>query len=256
MIDIHSHILPGIDDGASDTGESIKLARKACELGLEAIVATPHYRNDQPNPEKVKENLMQLKNLLVEEGLELELMPGEEITICHDLAKKARDGKVLGLNNSRYLLIEFPFNRIPRFSEGVFYDLKVLGYFPIIAHPARYNFVNKDIGSFYEMVSETGIYAQLDAASLTGRFGRDIKKTAIKLVENDLVHFIASDSHSSLSLLDSYVEALDMLERFNGNKKERFLENARQVIADKELDVPEPRRPKKGMLGSFKSIFR
>lgn len=256
MIDIHSHILPGIDDGANDSGESLRLARKACELGLEGIIATPHYRNDQPAPEKVESRLNDLKKLLVEENLDLKLMPGEEVTICHNLAKKVKNDQVLGLNNSRYILIEFPFNRIPRFSEDVFYDLKIMGYYPILAHPARYNFVNKDIGSFYEMVVETGIYAQLDAACLTGKFGSKIKKTAIQLVENDLVHFLASDSHSSVSLLDSYVEALDILDNFPGNKKERYLENARQVVDDKEITAPEPKRPKKGMFGKIKSIFR
>ena len=140
MIDLHCHILPGIDDGAKDMDETLEMARIATSQGIKNIICTPHYiqYNDSSNKNHLEGLVQEVNKCLYKEGILLNLSVGHEIYITPDLPKLVREGEVATLNNSRYILIEFTMNDIPIYAEDVFYELRLMGLVPILAHPERY----------------------------------------------------------------------------------------------------------------------
>jgi len=241
MIDLHTHILPGVDDGSDSVDESLVMARNAAAQGVEKIVATPHYFFDKYRltPKETEEEVAKLQQIITAEGIDISILPGAEIYITPDIAGKVKDNKISSLNNSRYILLEFPMGRLPDFTNSVFYNLKTLGYIAIIAHPARYSFIRENPNHLYYW-RKKGIYAQLNAGSLLGIYGPEISKTAKILVKNRLVHFIASDQHSSDRRSKSLQKALKLAKSIAGDYALQFMINAESVVNDRELKTDEP----------------
>lgn len=217
MIDIHSHILPKVDDGAGDMEEAITMARIYIDNGIKKVIATPHYIDGYANSLK-EENILvleKLKEALNKEGLELEVYLGNEIYITMDIIDLLEEGKVSTLNNSRYVLIEFPMLDIPMYSESIIYELLLKGYVPIIAHPERNRNIIEDPNILYGFI-EKGALAQLNLPSLEGVYGEKIKTTAEILLKHNMIHFVGTDAHSknrrapnvknSLALLKAIVD--------------------------------------------------
>ncbi len=242
MIDLHTHILPGVDDGAEDIRETVKIIGEAKKQGITKIVATPHYLEEgyQLSPSEIKSEIKRLKNEVVIKDFDVKILPGSEVFITPDLGKKVEQGTITTINNSRYILIEFPSGYIPEYVEEVFYDLKIMGYFPIIAHPERNEQIIDDFYHLFKLIKRGLIYAQLNAGSITGAFGVQIKKTAYKLIENNLIHFIASDTHSYSNRRMYFQKGLEKLEEIDSVYVNRFKENAEKVINDQELKVEPP----------------
>jgi len=168
MIDIHSHILPDLDDGSRDMGESIEMARIAAEDGITHMVATPHMFNglsDNPEPAEV---VARVDALQAEIGDSLTLLPGNEVHITHDLAEKALAGELTPLNKKNYMLIEFPSMNVPVGVEGLFYRLQIQGIVPILVHPER-NAQIQGHPSMVEKFIDKGVRIQVTAMSITGR---------------------------------------------------------------------------------------
>ena len=195
MIDMHNHILIKADDGPQNKAEAIQLLRQAKDEGVTGIIATPHYTSTYNNTfDKVKLKVKELCKLKKVEALGLDIYPGQEVRISDYVLDDLKSGKVRGLNDSNYLLIEFPPNEVPEYTKPLFKALQKEGYTPIIAHPERNSAIMKDMNHLYEFVSE-GALSQITSASLGGYFGKGLQLASIEMIRSNLTHFIASDAH-------------------------------------------------------------
>lgn len=242
MIDIHNHLVPGIDDGAKTLKETVEIAKSAQRHDIYKIVSTPHYMEENYKVEgkKVKEKIKTINKLLREKDIQVQILPGHEIYLTSDLLEKIKNRDILTINDSKYILLELPMNYIPDFLDKVFYDLSVMGYKPIIAHPERNKEVINNPGILYKWVKD-GIIFQLNAGSLFGVYGSSVKKTAFELVDNYLVQVIASDCHGNNNIgLEWLARAKRKLENICGSYSIQFFTNAEYIINNEEIIYEEP----------------
>ncbi|MEW4225651.1 tyrosine-protein phosphatase [Rossellomorea marisflavi] len=255
MIDIHSHILPGVDDGAKSYTDSLVLAQKAVSEGIHTILATPHHRNGKY--ENVREDILkrveELNKMLSEERISLKVLPGQETRIYGEMVEDYRKGDLLTLNQvSHYLFVEFPSSSVPGYAERLFYDLQNEGLTPVIVHPERNAELMETPDKLYTLV-KNGAVTQVTAASLTGYFGKNIQKFSNQMIESNLTHFIASDAHNLKNRTFKMAEAMDTIEKQYGiDMIDYFTENAELLIDGKNIykEIPE-RIKKKKFLGIF-----
>lgn len=193
MRDIHSHILCGIDDGARTIDESINILDMLYEKGVTDIILTPHYikgtKYNVANREKF--------NLFIElkrKYNKIKLYLGNEVYIDNDIVELLKKGEVATLNNSKYLLIELPMSSKIKDLDTIIYDLMKNGIVPIIAHPERYSYVQKDI-SYLDKFMDMGVLLQGNYESLFGKFGKNSEKTLKKLLKKKYISFLGSDIH-------------------------------------------------------------
>lgn len=239
MIDLHCHILPGIDDGAKDIEDSIDMARAAVAEGITHILATPHYKNGHWNNEK--KDILVLVDELQEEldarDIPLTIFPGQEVRINGELFEDLAEDKIQFIDEgSQYVLIEFPTPSIPAYTESLFFELQKEGITPIIVHPERNRAVLKNPNVLLPFV-EKGALAQLTAASYTGGFGKSIQKVSKQLVEANLVHFIASDAHNVSSRSFHMKEAFRKLEKEFGREKVNEYQQVTKDLVNGEVIV-------------------
>lgn len=247
MIDLHCHILPGIDDGAKHLTESIEMAREAYSEGITAIIATPHHKNGRYENEWtfVEEQVEKLNDVLNKENIPLKVAPGQEIRLYGELLDDLQKEATFGLNRSSYVLVEFPSNHVPRYAERLVFDMQMAGLTPIIAHPERNSEITDNPELLYKLVKQ-GAIAQLTASSLTGQFGNKIKKFSLDLINSNLVHFLASDAHNVKNRRFHMQEAFQVLEdEFGAEACELFIENAECVFNNKQIYKEPPERIKK-----------
>lgn len=197
MIDTHSHILPGLDDGAGDTAEALEFVREAVSQGVTVIYATPHSCDGVYNCEKepICRAWHQLSEDVRKENLDIRIMPGSEIRLTHDLVERFDEGRLLTLGNGgTFLLLELPPMFIAAGLIRTIHQLRERGVTPIIAHAERNPMLVKQPELAPELNS-AGAVLQVTAASLTGDYGRPIFKTAKQMVETGLVFCLGSDIH-------------------------------------------------------------
>ncbi|NPV51928.1 MAG: hypothetical protein HPY71_00180 [Firmicutes bacterium] len=252
MIDIHAHILPGLDDGPKEWDESLAMARQAAADGITTIVATPHviagrYEN---SCEVVAERVQEFQERLSRSRLEIRVLPGGEVFFEDGLVGAIKSGRVPSVCNAgKYALIEFPLGGIPAAAERMVFELAVNGVTPVIAHPERNEDVIRDPNNLYRLV-ERGALAQVNAGSLIGEFGRRVLETAQVLVTHRMVQIIASDAHSSRHRPFRLAAALNEARRLVGREQaEAMVEDIpAKVIAgeDVPLQSPKPYSRRKG----------
>jgi protein-tyrosine phosphatase len=196
VIDLHSHILPDLDDGARTLEESVDIARACVADGVDVIAATPHVRHDYPtSPEVMEEHVARLQAHLNDEGIPLAVLSGGEISFDHLSRLSADDRRRFGLGgNPSYLLLEFPYYGWTLALEHHVGSLVADGITPVVAHPERNGDVQADPPRIATLI-EAGALVQVTAASLDGRIGRAARETALQLIELGLVHLIGSDAH-------------------------------------------------------------
>lgn len=255
MIDIHCHILPGIDDGAKSMDETLEMARIAVSEGIYHIIATPHYiqYSDYANKEQVRQLVDEVNNVLKKENIALSLAVGQEIYLTPDLPKLVESGEVSTLNNGQYILVEFPMNDIPLYAEDVFYELRLMGLTPILAHPERYPMIMEDPNILLKFLN-LGVLCQANVGSIRGFFGERVQKTVITLIEHHMIHFVATDAHTPRNRAPKVRKALDEITRLSGDKaRELFIENPLKVYNNELIEVVMPIEVQKS--GFFKSLF-
>ncbi|MDQ0160440.1 tyrosine-protein phosphatase [Alkalibacillus salilacus] len=255
MIDIHSHILPGVDDGAQNINDSIEMAKMAVSQGITTIYATPHHLNGRYEtlPQTINEQVHILNQELHKHQIDLTIKSGQEIRINGEVNEYLTKKSAIALgDNTNYVLIEFPTSHVPKYSKYTFYDLQRDGYLPIVVHPERNAAIFKHPSILYRMIKR-GAFSQLTAGSVAGHFGKKIQSLCFRLIEANLVHFIASDAHNIDSRGFFMKEAFEVIEkRYGYGLVEQFQENARavssneMVIADPPIEVK-----KKKLLGVF-----
>ncbi|WP_148630512.1 tyrosine-protein phosphatase [Bacillus sp. E214] len=254
MIDIHSHILPNLDDGAKSLEESLNMARLAVSNGIETIIATPHHKNGKYENEKecILSSVKQLNEELEKKQIPLTVLPGQEVRVYGELLEDMEQGFIQTVNDSSYLLIEFPSNYVPRYANTLFFDLLQRGINPILVHPERNAAIADNPNLLYDFIQQ-GISAQITSGSIVGKFGKKIKKLSTDLIEANLIHFVASDAHNVSSRQFWMNEALDELEKqFGLDQIYYFEENAELLISGQTImrEMPQPVRKRK-FLGLF-----
>lgn len=229
MIDIHSHIIFGVDDGPSTIEESLNMLSEATKAGIKIIVATPHFKKEIYDNKLIVENY----NKLVKDStdFDISIFLGYEVQINPCIPGMLQDKKLLTLNNSGYLLLELPFDSIPIYIYEAIFQLQLLEITVVIAHPERNNSFLKSFDSLLGLI-ERGCLIQVDAASIIGIHGRHVKDFTKKLVKLKLVHFVASDAHSAKDYTQWYLKAYKLVKKWAGEgyADKLFTKNATAVV--------------------------
>jgi len=244
MIDLHCHILPGIDDGAESLSESIEMCRIAVSDGISKLVCTPHhvvgkYNN---NREKIIRCVEKLQACIDSEHIPLTLCPGCEIRLDLNLVENIKAGELLTMNNSgRYITLELPNEALPKNMEEIISSLVFAGIIPIIAHPEKNHAIQNDPEIIYQLV-QLGALAQLTASSLTGRLGSRIEKFSVFLLEHNLIHMLVTDAHSSRRRRPVLSEGLKRLKEIVGEKAAMEMVEAipEKILNGEDIDMEFP----------------
>ena len=234
FVDIHNHILPGLDDGAETLEEAVEMARVAHLNGIDRIVATPH-QNDwhHVSAQETLAGVELLRAVLDERDVPVEVYAGSELRIAPDIPERLAERTALPLAGSSYVLIEFYFDSIPFFSEEVVFRLRTAGWKPIIAHPERVYDIQKKperLAKFIEM----GCSTHINVSSLTGELGRSCLDTAIVLLRRGWVDIIASDSHGADNRPPDFAAALAVAAKAVGEDAAQALvgKNPARIFAE------------------------
>jgi protein-tyrosine phosphatase len=215
MVDIHAHILPGLDDGPRDWQTALDMCQMALSQEISTIVATPHIMAEvfDNTPEAILLRLAELQKRLTDAGIDLTILPGSEVRLDVRILEWLKNGRVLTLNRGRYLLLELPTEIFPPYLEQFSSHLLASGVVPVIAHAERNLGVQADPNRLYPLV-QRGVLAQITAQSLTGDFGRHAQHCAEILLQCQLCHVIATDAHSTTGrppLIEAGMEKAQML---------------------------------------------
>ncbi len=234
MYDIHSHILPGLDDGAPNWEKSLAMAGMAVDDGIAGMVCTPHWVSGFFNNDKsaVLRVFKTFQEKLDEHRIPLSVYPGSELRLDFEIPERISSGELLTINDTgRYALIEFPEEVIPQNLDHFFWELQMQDVIPVIVHPERNRVIQRDPARLYRLV-ELGALTQITGASLTGRFGNEIRKFSIMLLEHHLAHVLATDAHSPDSRAPKLAEASREAERILGAEMaDRMVrDNPRRII--------------------------
>jgi protein-tyrosine phosphatase len=239
MIDLHTHILPGVDDGAKTMEQSLFMVKQGEKAGITTICATPHLLH-QVTPQieqKINYSFDSLRTKIANSGSKVDIVLGSEIYVREDLSS-LKEFAFFTLNKTgRYLLMELPWGQIPHNVDRIVFELQLEGQIPIIAHPERSMISKRDLAKVEDLVQK-GALMQVNAGSLLGLFGRKIKKMAEELLRRNLAHFLASDAHDHFSCpIEILPKALTCASKIIGGEKaeELVVSNPRQVIRGEKL---------------------
>lgn len=251
MIDFHSHILPYIDDGSKDFDMSVEMIKVAFDHESEFICATPHYISGEfeISRETYNDKIEGLRILGKQKDIEVNILTGLEIYLHPDLPKLYKEKKIWGLNDTSYLLIEFPMEQMPSYAEEVFYELRQLGVTPIIAHPERNLKFMKNVNLLLGLV-EQGALCQLNAGSVRGIYGKKIKAFAEALVKRNMVHIIGSDAHNNCGRSSRLMDEIVTIKTINKELYQWMEDFQYKLIEGEKMDAL-PIKAKK----SFFNIF-
>ena len=196
MIDLHSHILPGIDDGSPSLDVSLDMARRWVSDGVSILACTPHilpglYHNTGP---QIRSAIAELQLNLDENGIPLQLVTGADNHVVPDFVTGLKTGRLLTINDTRYVLVEPPHHHAPPRLGDLFFSIMAAGYKPILTHPERLTWITSHY-ALIRLLAFRGVWMQITAGSLTGAFGRGPKYWGEKMLDEGLVHILATDSH-------------------------------------------------------------
>ncbi len=245
MIDFHSHILPNIDDGARSIEETFNLIREAKNVGFDAIISTSHYiegyyETDQPEREvwinAIYENL-QAKNI------DIKLYLGNEVYISENLIKLLEQGRASTINDTNYVLFELPLKIEPMNLYQVVYEMLQYKLVPVLAHPERYSFVQKDVDLVYDLI-KAGVLMQCNYGSIIGQYGERAQLLVKKFLQNNMVHFLGSDVHRQKTIYPKIPQILPQIDELIGEDKliELTTTNPQLALKNKRIEIEEPRK--------------
>ena len=196
-VDIHCHIVPHIDDGARSSTQALRMIDIAYKNGIRAMIATPHYEVGKydNNIDEIQKQFSKIKDLALKKYRDFKLYLGNEIFYSYGVVNNLEEGKIFTLADSKYVLVEFSPNDKYKYISESLYELVNNGYIPVLAHAERYEEVMEDIDNVERLV-DVGVYIQINAHTIAGKYGHGIRRRVMKMIKNDLVHFIGTDTHS------------------------------------------------------------
>lgn len=234
MIDVHNHLLFGIDDGSKSLEDSVLIIRKLSEIGITDIILTPHFITDSSYVSSRENNLIlmeKLKNALDENNINVNLYLGNEIYIDREIEKLIYEKKISKLNNTNYLLIELPMSGEWEGYQDVFMDLINDGYNVVLAHPERYNSFQADFDKIYEL-EEIGVLFQCNIGSVIGNYGRAAKKIIKRMLKEDLIYMFGTDIHRDKGDYNFLSDAKKIIRKYTSDEKmnDLLVNNAKKII--------------------------
>lgn len=254
MIDFHSHIINNVDDGSDSIETSLEILKNANKVGFNSIILTPHYMENyyEYDAEQISEKIDKIKQICKKENLNIELYQANEIYISNNIVNLIKNKKASTINQSRYVLFELPMNEEPPNLLEVIYSLKEDNKIPIIAHPERYLYVQKEPNKLIELI-EMGVLFQSNYGSITGQYGKQCQKTVKLLLKNNFIHFLGTDVHKSISIYSKIEKIEEELEKIMGKEQmEKIMEkNAEKVLKNELIDIVEPKLIKKNFFQIF-----
>ena len=194
-VDLHSHLIPSIDDGAKDMKISIELIKELQQLGYKKLITTPHVSDMFPNSsETILSGYKKVKEELSQQNIEIELEVGAEYYADENFEELLEKNDILTFGKEKYLLFELSYFTPPHDIDNLIYDIKLKGYTPVLAHPERYLYWHSDFKKYQEL-KEMGTLFQINLNSIVGYYNKSIKNIAEQLIKDSLVDFIGSDTH-------------------------------------------------------------
>lgn len=244
FVDLHAHILPGLDDGARDISVAMEMARLAVAEGISYQACTPHimpgvYDNLGPG---IRRSVVELQAMLEQAGIALRLFTGADVHVAPDLGDKIRTGAALTLNDSRYLLVEPPHHIIPPRLDDMFFNLLSAGYIPILTHPERMGWIEAKY-PVIKSLAAGGVWMQVTAGALTGGFGSRVRYWAERMLDEGLVHIVATDAHDARRRPPRMRAVFDVLAKRIGEEEALNLlrERPLSILRDDAPDsIPSP----------------
>lgn len=257
MIDLHNHLLPGIDDGAKKLEETLEFLRVAGRDGVKAVTATPHMKPgvyDNTRAAILERIAMVREAARGDAAAEaVALLPGAEVYFTADTVERARAGTLMTVGDGgKYLLLELPYQQVPMRVEETIFQLRLLGITPIMAHPERVAYYLED----YRRVAASvrlGALTQVTGNSITGKFGPKARDFAVRMLEENLVHIVASDSHDVRYRPPTLSDARAAIAKLAGEATARLLveDNPRAILDGRAIEPeppPEERPQRRGFL--------
>ena len=240
MIDLHAHILPGLDDGPETVAQSVEMARAMLEVGIDTVTTSSHHYPAlawHNGPEQIRAALNPLRQVLQKHAIELKLLPSAEHFYDAELLEKIRQKQVQPINDKRYILVEFSTSALPPNVPEVLFRIRRLGLEPLVAHVERYATLASRLDQVQVLVDQ-GYALQVDAGALTGAFGREQKKLSWKLLDAGLIRVVASDAHHVADLLNYVPKACKLITKRLGESTLKLLwqNNPQAIIDGKSLD--------------------
>lgn len=251
MIDLHTHILPALDDGVQVMDEAMELAEMAIEGGTKILTATPHSnqigRFENFNSEELSASYRALRDRIQDNQMPLKLCLGMEIFVGENITEKIRNNYFIGINDSDYYLVEFPFDGDFYWISDRLQEILDTGKIPLIAHPERYYCVQDDPAIAFAWL-QMGCRSQVNKGSLLGRFGRYAERTADILLDHDWITCVSSDAHSPYERTTYMGDIKNYLVKYLGGEKAYWLleGNPERIIQNKRISehgiYPEKKR--------------
>lgn len=245
MIDFHSHILPNIDDGSRSIEETFNLIKEAENAGFEAVISTSHYiegyyETDTPEREvwinAIYENLKA-------KDISINLYLGNEIYLSENIIKLLENAKASTINDTSYVLFELPMNNEPLNLYNIIYEMIQYKLVPVLAHPERYSFIQKDPELIYDLIQK-GVLMQCNYGSIIGQYGQKAKIIIEKMLENNMVHFLGSDVHRQNTIYPLIPTINKKISEIIGEEKLNTITtiNPKLALQNKRIDIEEPNK--------------
>ena len=250
MIDIHSHVIPGIDDGSRSIEMTLEMLKRAEMDGTKTIVATPHFCRGYGEEEypSVKEKVKDLNIKAKEAGININILYGQEVYYSQDILNDYKEGLIGTIEGTNYMLFELPMR--DKFDESIFdllYELQILGVKLILAHPERYKFLKEDPSLINRFIDEDILF-QMNAGSICGEFGKDVKKTAEVLLKNGIYNFIGSDAHNNKNRVTGISEGIKEASKINPIYPTHFTMSSEVMLDNDDVEFIGRKITKKSFL--------
>lgn len=265
MIDLHCHLLPGIDDGPATLDDALALARMSAAQAITTIACTPHilagvYGTAGPN---IRAATALMQAALDEAGIPIDLVVGADLHVAPDNVASLRSGAALALNDTRYVLLELPHHLLPPRMDHALFDMMAAGYVPVLTHPERMGWIERGYG-LVTRLAQSGVVLQITAGALTGAFGSRVRYWSERMLDDGLVDLVATDAHGATRRPPLLAEAYEVVVRRAGPDRARriFFDVPEAILADRALpDAPalaDPCLPvarDAGLLARARSLF-
>ncbi len=240
MIDFHTHIIPNVDDGSKCMDETIELLKEAKSAGFETIILTSHYLKDyyQTNVDERTKILSSIQSILEYNKIDIKLVLGNEIYISDNIIELIESKRANTINGTKYILFELPFNIVPENLYYIVYNMLEHKYIPILAHPERYSFVQKNPNIVGELI-EKGVLMQANYGSFVGQYGRKAQIIVKKLLKSNMIYFLGTDVHRKNTIYPQIPQILSSMEKYIGKEKLELITkvNPKKVLENKKVEV-------------------
>lgn len=243
MIDFHSHILPNIDDGAKNIDETFEMIKEAEKAGFDGILLTPHYIEEYYETDVAEREvwLAAISQNLHIKNINTDLYLASEIFISDKIMTFLENAKASTINNTSYVMFELPLDSEPENLYNTIYSLTSNKLVPVLAHPERYNYVQKEPELIYDLINR-GVLMQMNYGSIIGQYGKKAQFIAKKLLENNMIHFLGTDAHRENTIYPKIPSILLLLREMIGIDKlnELTTTNPNLALRNKRIDIEQP----------------